>query len=394
MPFPSPPNFPDDDPVEALRMLRNYVRLLLDYFSPLNIGIGLLALAAVGSVLVYYFANVESVISWGAEFVPMAFAVVGIVFSVKKLREEHHFAVIALLIIVGVFGTVVLHLSRTHAETKHSTELGELRNRMDTVRDQNGQLLTAFLSKPPLSSQEAELERRRNIEKLLRGEYILSHDNISPGLLAGTEFPPTEWMNRRLQELGEKWNVLPTPEHAVSQRSYLVFDGPPRIGERKDDKGNVLPNRNFFEIGDPLAFNYTYKNSGPNSIELMQYSRWVSVRSDYSAETQRQLMVDFKNLIRKEDKEHPIKPHVVSTLMPGESRWATVYASEGEDRHSRLILQADLDGFQHGTEIPFVIIEMAYLDKKEIHHLRTCAYLQSPAVSLIWHFCDDFTKSD
>src|SRR5258706_6448229 len=167
VPFPSPPNFPDDDPVEALRMLRNYVRLLLDYFSPLNIGIGLLALAAVGSVLVYYFANVESVISWGAEFVPMAFAVVGIVFSVKKLREEHHFAVIALLIIVGVFGTVVLHLSRTHAETKHSTELGELRNRMDTVRDQNGQLLTAFLSKPPLSSQEAELERRRNIEKLL-----------------------------------------------------------------------------------------------------------------------------------------------------------------------------------------------------------------------------------
>jgi hypothetical protein len=38
-------------------------------------------------------------------------------------------------------------------------------------------------------------------------EYIASHDEISPALLAGTELPPAEWMNRRLEELGKPWRV-------------------------------------------------------------------------------------------------------------------------------------------------------------------------------------------
>jgi hypothetical protein len=208
------------------------VRLLLDYFSPLTIGAGLFAFAVIGSAAIYYFANLESLVSWSAEFVPMAFVVVGIVLSVKKLREEHHFAAISLLVIVGVLGTIVLHLSRTHTEAVHAKEIGELRTRMDTVRDQNGQLLQAFLAKPVLSSQQAEMERRQNIQKVLRGEYILSHENVSPGLLAGTEFPPAEWMNKRLQDLGEKWKMAdkPTPRAQPPiqiaqqpEKSYVEF---------------------------------------------------------------------------------------------------------------------------------------------------------------------------
>lgn len=59
------------------------------------------------------------------------------------------------------------------------------------------------------SSQNTELDRRRNLLNALSREYILSHDNISPGLMAGTEWPPLDWINKRLSDLGEAWIVLP-----------------------------------------------------------------------------------------------------------------------------------------------------------------------------------------
>lgn len=62
---------------------------------------------------------------------------------------------------------------------------------------------------PPEPSLQAEAVRRRQLLKTLSREYILSHDNLSPALLAGTEWPPLDWMNKRLKELGENWSVLP-----------------------------------------------------------------------------------------------------------------------------------------------------------------------------------------
>jgi hypothetical protein len=51
----------------------------------------------------------------------------------------------------------------------------------------------------------AERERRRRLLGKLRQEWVLSNDGISPAMLAGTEPLPTEWVERRLQELGEGW---------------------------------------------------------------------------------------------------------------------------------------------------------------------------------------------
>jgi hypothetical protein len=48
---------------------------------------------------------------------------------------------------------------------------------------------------------------RSNVLQRLTQEYILSHDGISSGLLAGTERPPSVWMNKRLQELGYSWRI-------------------------------------------------------------------------------------------------------------------------------------------------------------------------------------------
>ena len=59
----------------------------------------------------------------------------------------------------------------------------------------------------PRGQDQTELERRRLLLDRLRNEYILSHDNISPALMAGTEQPPADWTNRRLGQLGEKWRI-------------------------------------------------------------------------------------------------------------------------------------------------------------------------------------------
>jgi hypothetical protein len=37
--------------------------------------------------------------------------------------------------------------------------------------------------------------------------YIFTHNSPPPGLLAGTELPPRDWMNEQLAEMGKGWRV-------------------------------------------------------------------------------------------------------------------------------------------------------------------------------------------
>ena len=57
-------------------------------------------------------------------------------------------------------------------------------------------------------SVNAESDRRTNVLRALSREYMNGHDGVSPGLLAGTEWPPLDWMNQRLGELSEEWSVM------------------------------------------------------------------------------------------------------------------------------------------------------------------------------------------
>jgi hypothetical protein len=67
--------------------------------------------------------------------------------------------------------------------------------------------LQSLHSQATLSPEQAEMKRREDIVTMLRGQYILQHDNVSPGVLEGTEPLPADWLNRKVHELGEKWNV-------------------------------------------------------------------------------------------------------------------------------------------------------------------------------------------
>jgi len=53
-------------------------------------------------------------------------------------------------------------------------------------------------------SDEEKLSRTAILTKL-RQLYILSHDNISPGIMAGTEPLPKAWVEEQLEKMGETW---------------------------------------------------------------------------------------------------------------------------------------------------------------------------------------------
>lgn len=53
-------------------------------------------------------------------------------------------------------------------------------------------------------SNEEKLNRTAILTKL-RQLYILSHDNISPRIMAGTEPLPKEWVEEQLKRMGETW---------------------------------------------------------------------------------------------------------------------------------------------------------------------------------------------
>ena len=52
---------------------------------------------------------------------------------------------------------------------------------------------------------ESEQLRRSKVLSKLRKLYILSHDGISPELVAGTAPIPKAWAEQQLQQLGETW---------------------------------------------------------------------------------------------------------------------------------------------------------------------------------------------
>ncbi len=58
---------------------------------------------------------------------------------------------------------------------------------------------------PPVDAKAQEIQRRYEVLTRLRDEYVLTRTGVSAGLLERKEYPPPEWINQRLRELGETW---------------------------------------------------------------------------------------------------------------------------------------------------------------------------------------------
>jgi len=106
-------------------------------------------------------------------------------------------AVLGALLIVGI---------ENKADREHATEVTGLTDRITFVANQNSTILQNFRG-VPLDAQGKEVNRRQAILKLLHNEYVLTHKDVSTALLAGTEEPPSDWVNTQLKQLGETWAV-------------------------------------------------------------------------------------------------------------------------------------------------------------------------------------------
>jgi hypothetical protein len=53
-----------------------------------------------------------------------------------------------------------------------------------------------------------EMNRERGVIRELHAEYLRTHDNVTPGMVAGMDPLPGVWVVKRLEELGEtfRWN--------------------------------------------------------------------------------------------------------------------------------------------------------------------------------------------
>jgi hypothetical protein len=64
-----------------------------------------------------------------------------------------------------------------------------------------------FLVERPIEKQQINQEQQyhRALLRKLKTEYIIFHPNVSERILVGTEPLPKEWVERRLEEMGETW---------------------------------------------------------------------------------------------------------------------------------------------------------------------------------------------
>ena len=393
MPFPPFPDLPDDNPILAVRMFRDHVRTVTRYVSPYS----LLASGIVGPTVLfaigYLVFGFDTTLSWASDLVPLTFAVISVLVSVKKLRDEHQTVVVAFVLTLGLLGSFIMHFSRRHEEIAHHDDMEELGNRVQAVGDQNNLLLRAYLEKPPITTEEAELQRRKHLEDALRGEYILSHDHVGAGMLAGTEYPPVDWMNRRLGELGEKWAVGPsmnTMGATATQpaRSYIVFGGNPEFPRRMEN--GVVKEQQDLSVGHMLFFNYTYKATGPDPVGFLGGTRWLYLEPDASAETESEMIKNFEAKTKKNAGKTS-----EATWMPGQSAFDSAEDIDGNGQR-RIITQEDLDALHSGRKIAYVVVELAYKDTGTLHHSRLCIFLQPPAMvaTAIWHYRGLFNNAD
>jgi hypothetical protein len=127
-------------------------------------------------------------------------------FNLPPLPVKVWLAVFAMGLLIAMF--LAFDDVRKQRETALSTiaSLGDT-NRLDDLRrrrDQDDREQERLRDRIE-EQKRNEMQRRVNVLRSLRNEYCLSHDGLSPGILAGTEPLPKTWVDAKLAQLGETW---------------------------------------------------------------------------------------------------------------------------------------------------------------------------------------------
>jgi hypothetical protein len=213
---------------------------------------------------------------------------------IKKLEKKRGVRIF-LICFFTIFGLLAIVVNAVNREDQDHTTASQ-EDRMGVVLKSVTNIQDAL---KPRSANMTEAERREHLASSLRDEYILSHNPIDPAILAGKAMPPPDWMNNRLNQIGEKWAVTrEAPLMRSAPRSYLTLAGNPRFtgpSATQTEGSNFLP-------GSPIAFNIHYKNTGPNAVELGEQADAAYLKDDYKPETQQSVLAQFTSEIEKEKK--------------------------------------------------------------------------------------------
>lgn len=247
-----------------------------------------------------------------------------------------------------------------------------------------GQLQNLHAQGNNSTPEQVEAKRREDIIAMLRGQYILQHENIAPGIVEGTTPLPAEWVNNRLHELHESWTVAnnPTTEaKAAPVNSYISWPNNPSFPRTKIG-GDV-----HFQIGDAFGFNVDFKNTGPNPVTVISTCKTLYIKADDKLDTQREIVADFKSLCADWQKSNAVSK---STMFPQQTKFFSAVAPT-DTKQIRTITDEDLTKLKNAEEFAYIVAEIKYIDNGTFRRLPLCIWLQPPAEPPgIWHFCDVF----
>lgn len=194
-----PPEY-EGNPEKALKFDGQQLTVAFDQNPIIFVSIGLTL-----AVVVLWFVFGLSLV---ADFIPLAVAIAGIVFS--YWRPEGKGLTTIILILVGFGGTAIVYTARIRSEATETARSDALQGKLNTIGIQNTMILnnlTKTQTAPTGAAvQPSEAQRRESILAILRSEYIRTHQTISEYILAGGP-PPADWVNDRLKQLGQKWTV-------------------------------------------------------------------------------------------------------------------------------------------------------------------------------------------
>lgn len=324
--------------------------------------------------------------------VPLALAAIGAHLATEELPEgsakrRNILIGVWFLAFFGIACGILVEMLNAKADHKREAEAVDLNVKVDFVGKQNEQLLTSLLGVHPLS----ETDRRKKIEDALRSDYILHHDPIDPLILSGQSYPPTDWMNQRLRQMGENWNFKETSSLstvAKTPRSYIVPEGGPMYPSGDSISGGEL------KAGSPILINIKTKATGPNEVLGIWEPAVIMLLPDYSSETQRAALKDFNSSIDELYKQN----HAISvTIPPGSESFFSVFPKDSNPKVPPVFTEAQVNDLRSGKSFFFIFYSLIYKDSGLIHHQRGCYFLQNPvsaSQNWIWHSCEVNVNSD
>jgi hypothetical protein len=155
---------------------------------------------------------------------------------VKKIESSGLLRVIVITLFAcfGLLAIIVNAVNRTDQEERESQLKGKIDkqgDKIDVVRDSIGRVLTFLVnSKGTLN----EVERRKQVLESLRDQYVIDHPDVPVTMITGNAWPPKPWMDKRLQELGEKFQFILPLSSQANAPTLPCTPGRPRINAGPD----------------------------------------------------------------------------------------------------------------------------------------------------------------